>query len=170
MRFTVVLYFHIRVFDIADRHQSCSSFPGEDSTDRRQVGGSAALVRALNVQAPVRHPSVISEQYIRGSRRQEAEWSVFDKRYWPGADFAAHLSFAFRHEPMDLLIMKRVFEAVSADVVQEFVRSAPTGVSSRRAWILYELLTGRTLDIPELPATLAAIDLLDPEAYFTGTR
>jgi Fic family protein len=78
------------------------------------------------------------------------------------------LSFALRHEPIDLLILKRVFEAVSADVVQEFVRSAPTGVPTRRAWMFYELLTGRTLDLPEPPATLTAIDLLDPEAYFTG--
>jgi Fic family protein len=67
-----------------------------------------------------------------------------------------------------LLVLKRVFQAVSADVVQEFVRSAPTGVPTRRAWMFYELLTGRTLDIPEPPATLTAIDLLDPEAYFTG--
>jgi len=133
-----------------------------------RLSGWAALVRALNVQAPVRRPSVISEQHIRGSRRQQAEWSVFDKRYWPGVDFAAHLSFALRHEPIDLLVVKRVFEAVSADVVQEFVRSTPTGASSRRAWMFYELLTGRTLDIPELPVTLAAIDLLDPETYFTA--
>ena len=133
-----------------------------------RLAGWAALVRALNVQAPVRRPSLVSEQHIRGSRRQEADWSVFDKRYWPGEDFAAHLSFALRHELIDLLILKRVFEAVSADVVQEFVRSVPTGIPSRRAWMFYELLTGRTLDIPKLPATLSAIDLLDSEAYFTG--
>jgi hypothetical protein len=133
-----------------------------------RLAGWAAVVRALNVQAPVRHPSVVSEQHIRGSRRQEADWSVFDKRYWPGEDFAAHLSFALRHEPIDLLILKRVFDAVSADVVQEYVRSTPTGVPSRRAWMFYELLTGRTLDIPEVPATLTSIDLLDPETYFTG--
>ncbi len=133
-----------------------------------RLSGWAALVRTLDVQAPVRQPSLVSEQHIRGSRRQEVEWSVFDKRYWPGEDFAAHLSFALRHESIDLLILKRVFEVVSADVVQQFVRSAPTGVPSRRAWMFYELLTGRTLDIPVLSATLTAIDLLDPEAYFIG--
>lgn len=133
-----------------------------------RLAGWAALVHALNVQAPVRHPSAVSEQHIRGSRREETRWSVFDKRYWPGEDFAAHLSFALRHEPIDLLILKRLFEAVPTDVIQNFVRAAPTGAPSRRAWMFYELLTGRTLDIPELPQTLAAVDLLDPEAYFTG--
>ena len=133
-----------------------------------RLAGWAALVRALNVQAPVRNPSVISEQHIRGSRRQEQDWSVFDKRYWPGEDLAAHLIFALRHEPIDLLILKRVFAAAPTDVVQEIVRSAPTGIPTRRAWMYFELLTGKTLDVPALPATLPAIDLLDPEAYFTG--
>jgi hypothetical protein len=133
-----------------------------------RLAGWAALVRALNVQAPVRHPSAVSAQHIRGSRKKEAGWALFDKRYWPGEDFAAHLSFALRHETIDLLILKRVFEAVPANVVQDFVRDTPTGIPSRRAWMLYELLTGRTLDIAELSATLTSIDLLDPEVYFTG--
>jgi hypothetical protein len=34
--------------------------------------------------------------------------------------------------------------------------------------MFYEWLTGRTLDIPDLSATLTAIDLLDPEVYFVG--
>lgn len=133
-----------------------------------RLAGWAALVRALNVPAPVRKPSVVSEQHIRGSRRQEQDWSVFDKRYWPGDDFAAHLVFALRHEPIDLLILKRVFAAVPPDLVQAVVRSARTGIPSRRTWMYFELLTGKTLDVPELPATLPAIDLLDPESYFTG--
>jgi hypothetical protein len=93
---------------------------------------------------------------------------VFDKRYWPGEDFGGHLNFALRYEDIDLLVAKRVFETAPADVVQEFVRSAPTGVPARRVWYLYEQFTGRTIDIPELAATLAAIDLLDEEKYFTG--
>lgn len=133
-----------------------------------RLAGWAALVRALNVQAPVRNPSAVSEQHIRGSRRQEQDWSVFDKRYWPGEDFTAHLIFALRHEPIDLLILKRVFEAVPPDLVQDMVRSAPTGIPSRRAWMYFELLTGKTLDVAGLSPTLPAIDLLDPEAYFTG--
>ena len=51
--------------------------------------------------------------------------------------------------------------------VEAFVRAAPTGAVARRAWYLYEILTGRTLDIEDAPIA-AAVDLLDPEAYFTG--
>jgi hypothetical protein len=132
-----------------------------------RLAGWAALVHSLKIQAPVRHPSFVSEQHIRGSRREEVIGTLFDKRYWPGESFADHLTFALRHEEMDLLILKRAFEAVPSAEVEAFVRSAPTGAVARRAWYLYEILTGQTLDIEDAPIA-AAVDLLDPEAYFTG--
>jgi hypothetical protein len=132
-----------------------------------RLAGWAALVHSLKIQVPVRHPSFVSEQHIRGSRREEGAGTIFDKRYWPGESFADHLTFALRHEEIDLLILKRAFEAVPPAEVEAFVRAAPTGAVARRAWYLYEILTGRTLDIEDAPIA-AAVDLLDPEAYFTG--
>jgi hypothetical protein len=132
-----------------------------------RLAGWAMLVHSLKLQVPVRQPSFVSEQHIRGSRREEGAGTLFDKRYWPGDSFADHLTLALRHEEMDLLILKRAFEAVPPAEVEAFVRAAPTGAVARRAWYLYEILTGRTLDIEDAPIA-AAVDLLDPEAYFTG--
>ena len=95
--------------------------------DSRLVGWSA-LVRALEIQAPIRRPCAVSEQHVRGSRKNDGDWIVFDKRYWPGEDLGSHLKFALRYENIDLLVAKRLFETVPANVVQEFVRTAPTGV------------------------------------------
>ena len=92
---------------------------------------------------------------------------VFDKRYWPGESFGDHMGFALRHEDLDLLVLKRVFQAVPPDTVNTFVRSAPTGAVSRRAWFLYEFFTGRTLDIPDA-AEASFTDLLDDCLYFTA--
>lgn len=78
------------------------------------------------------------------------------------------MNFALRYEDLDLLVAKRVFQTVPAEAVQEFVCSAPTGVPARRAWYLCEQLTGRALDISELPSSLTAVDLLDEDKYFTG--
>jgi hypothetical protein len=47
------------------------------------------------------------------------------------------------------------------------VRAAPTGALARRAWFLSETLTGRTLDLEDAPRA-AAVDVLDPNSYFTG--
>ena len=131
------------------------------------LAGWAALVHALAIPAPVRRLSCVSEKHVSGSHRQDGPWTIFDRRYWPGDTFAAHLSFALRHEDIDLLILKRVFEAVPQDVVAAMVRAAPTGIPARRAWYLYETLTGRTLAIDDLPRA-ETIDLLDPKAYFTS--
>ena len=135
--------------------------------DGTRLAGWAALVQALALRAPVRRASCVSEQHVRGSRREEGAWTVFDKRYWPGDTFAHHLTFALRHEDIDLLILKRVFEAAPQAEVEAIVRAAPTGIPARRAWYLYEILTGRTLDVDDAPNS-AAIDLLDSEAHFTG--
>ena len=131
------------------------------------LAGWAALVHALAIPAPVRRLSCVSEKHVSGSHRREGPWTIFDKRYWPGDTFADHLSFALRHEDIDLLILKRVFEAVPEAEVAALVRAAPTGIPVRRAWYLYETLTGRTLAIDDVPRA-ETIDLLDPKAYFTG--
>jgi hypothetical protein len=34
----------------------------------------------------------------RGSHRDEGDWRLFDKRYWPGDTLADHMTFAMRHE------------------------------------------------------------------------
>lgn len=142
-------------------------FQNKRLPDEARPVGLSALVHALAVKAPVRRPSAISEKHIRGSHRDEGEWRLFDKRYWPGEALSDHLNFALRHEDLDLLVLKRVFKAVPKAAIDAFVREAPTGVPTRRVWFLYEMLTGETLDVAESPA-IAAVDLLDPKAYFTG--
>jgi len=135
--------------------------------DGTRLAGWAAIVREFAIQVPVRRPTCVPDKHVSGSQRQEGEWTVFDKRYWPGDTFAGHLTFALRHEGIDLLILKRIFDAAPQAEVEAFVRAAPTGIPSRRAWYLYETLTGRTLDLEDAPKA-EAIDVLNPEAYFTG--
>ncbi len=132
-----------------------------------RLAGWAALVQAFAISAPLHRPSCVSEKYVSGSHREEGGWIVFDKRYWPGDSFADHLTFALRHEDIDLLILRRIFETVPQAEVEDLVRSTPTGIPVRRAWYLYEILMGRTLEVDDAPRAVA-VDLLDPTAYFTG--
>ena len=88
---------------------------------------------------------------IYGVAGEKTGLDRFRQEVLAGEDFASHLGFAFRHANIDPLTLKRLFEAVPRDVVEQFVTSAPTGVASRRAWFWYEFLTGGTLDIPVCP-------------------
>ena len=137
-----------------------------EPSDAKLVGW-AALAQQFDIQGPLRRPSCIAEQHVHGSRREEGGWNVFDKRYWPGDTVADHLTFALRNEDMDLLILKRIFEAVPKTKFEAMIRAAPAGIPARRAWYLYETITGRTLNVDDAPSA-AAIDLLDPELYFTS--
>lgn len=132
-----------------------------------KLAGWAALIQGLGLAAPVRASSVVAEGHIKGSKRKEGDWTIFDKRYWPGNKVTDHLSFALRHEPINLLILKRAFDTIPAGEIAAFIRAAPTGAFARRAWFFYETLTGSTLDIEDAE-TVTAVDALDPKACFTG--
>lgn len=93
---------------------------------------------------------------------------MLDRRYEPGELATDHLAFALRHEAIDLLILKRAFEAIDAKELVAFIKATPTGVVSRRTWFFYERLTGRTLPLEDAKA-IAAADALDPVAYFTSS-
>ena len=82
------------VFDDAPWSSPDIDLSGQDSPGGQ--AGWAALVRTFAIQAPVRRPSCVSEKHISGSQREERDWTVFDKRYWPGDTFADHLTFALR--------------------------------------------------------------------------
>ncbi|MHB8369301.1 MAG: Fic family protein [Leptospirales bacterium] len=142
-------------------------FRGETLPDETRLAGWAALKHALGVRGPVRGPACVSAKHVSGSTRKEGAWRVFDKRYWPGDTFVDHLTFALRHETLDLLLLKRIFEAVEPKMLEEFIRKTPTGISSRRAWFLYELLTEHILDIPDDPGGIF-VDVLDEKNYFTA--
>ncbi len=129
--------------------------------------GLAALVYGLNLQAPARAASCVSEGHVSGSQRQEQFWRVFDKRYWPGDMVTDHISFALRHENIDLLILKRAFEAIDEKALVDFIKSAPTGVETRRTWFFYEMLLGKELALEDA-AMVRAVDALDPKSYFTS--
>ena len=132
-----------------------------------QLAGWAALVQSLGIHAPVRHPRCVSDKHIGGGHREKGGFRIFDKRYWPGDRLADHLTFALRHENIDLLILKRACVSVPKTALEKFVRSAPTGTHTRRVWFYHELLTGQTIDVDDAP-NVTAINALDARSYFTG--
>ncbi len=142
-------------------------FQNEPLPKNAELIGWSALVHTLRVAAPVQNPSCVSEKHIRGSSRNESAWNVYDKRYRPEATLKGHLTFAMRHEGMDLLVLKRTLQAVPESAVAEIVRGTPTGTVARRVWFFFETLTGRRLDLADVPA-VPAVNALDPNRYYVA--
>lgn len=143
------------------------TFQEQTVPQRTRLVGAAALVHELAQAVPVRHPGCVADRHISGGRRSDGAWAVFDKRYWPGDGLADHLLFCLKHEPIDLLVLRRIFDALPEQVITARVLASPASAPVRRAWFLYETLTGRHLDVDDAPR-VAAVDVLDANVYFTG--
>jgi hypothetical protein len=129
--------------------------------------GLSALADALNVHAPLRRPACVSAHRAKQGVQEAAEWRIFDSKYQVEPTVAAHLSFAIRHEPIDLLALKRIFQALPVEIMSDFVRSAPTGPVTRRLWCLYEFLLDTKLPVNDC-GKVRSVDLIDRTAYFSS--
>ena len=91
---------------------------------------------------------------------------VYPARYDPGDSTGDHLEFALKYEGINLEILRALFETAKGDVIAAYISSKPGGRYARKAWFLYEFLTGRRLDLPDLVMG-NYVDLLDPDLYYT---
>jgi len=139
-----------------------------NTTPTSRLAGYAALTERLSLSVvPNWHESRVA---LQGGRRVELEGSTvretYPPPYWPGEELADHLEFALKYDGTNLAVLKRVFEAVGPSEMAAYVRSKPTGKYARRAWFLYEFLTGRRLPLADLTKG-SYVDLVQPDGYFT---
>jgi len=125
--------------------------------------GYAALIDAYGLDVPMpRQLHAIGERHRITTTDA---WRILTPRHAPDATLASHLTFALKWEGVDLLVLKRLFLAASAEELAAIVREKPTGSYARRMWFLFEWLTGVNLDLPD--ATRGSfVDILDPKRQF----
>lgn len=136
----------------------------------RKPVGQAWLRQELDLGVPA--PAVESH-VAPGARRTEIHGSrvreEYPLHYAPGNSLAGQLRFTLRHEPFDLRILAAAFRQIDAATLEDWVRSEPTGAYSRRAWFLYEALTGRTLDVDDVRSG-NYVEALDPKKFIVAAR
>lgn len=77
-----------------------------------------------------------------------------------------HLEFALKREGLHLQLLKKLFDQEGPEPIKQYVQEKPTGQYSRRAWFLYEWLTGDRIDLPDAPHAPYVL-LADPKLYYT---
>ena len=125
-----------------------------------RICGYAALVHAFDLDVPL--PQVLSGSKATFAARTAEGWQLYSPRHLPEASFSGHLTFALRYEPVDLLVLNRLFRTIGPEPVADMVRDAPTGQYARRAWFFYEWLTGTRLDLPDA-GPVGYVDALEPD-------
>jgi hypothetical protein len=91
---------------------------------------------------------------------------TYPSKYWPGDELGDHLEFALKYDGTNLAILASLFQAVTPAEFLAYVQSKPTGKYARRAWFLYEFLTGTRLPMNDVERG-NYIDLLDADQYYT---
>jgi hypothetical protein len=142
--------------------------PDEKSTVPSRISvGLHHLLEELQVNWPA---PIVRSEIGAGARRTiisgRQVLQQYPKGYLPHG-FAGHLKFAMRYEPIDLGVLAAVFSTINTRELEAWIRDEPTGVFARRAWFLYERLTGKTLDVSNLRSA-GYIDLLDAKLHITG--
>jgi len=112
--------------------------------------GYAALIDAFDLQVPL--PSSLCAVSDRHKIYERDSWRLFTPRHAPAPTLAGHLVFALKYEGLDLLVLKRVFEAAGAAEIGAIIKAKPSSGYMRRLWFLYEWLLDGQLDLPDAKA------------------
>jgi len=128
--------------------------------------GYCALIDAYDLNVPF--PRTLFATGARHRITKADGRHILTPRHKPKASLSGHLTFALKHEGLDLAVLKRLFGRIGPRPIEELVRSSPTGGYARRIWFLYEWLVGWRLDLPDAK-TGSYVHALNPEMQFSGT-
>ena len=117
------------------------------------------------------HESYIVKRGIRRSSEKEGGMikKVFTKTYAPDPTPLGHMEFALKYDGVNLEILKAAFAKIPEQEVTKYILNKPTGRYRKKIWFLFEFLTNRLLDIPDLGRS-NYVDVLEEEQYYTAKQ
>ncbi|MBP6977249.1 MAG: Fic family protein [Bacteroidales bacterium] len=128
--------------------------------------GYGALIEAFRLKVPL--PDKISLISDKHRKYETDEWLVFTPRYLPQDDLGGHLTFALKHEGIDLHVLKALFEAIDKKEIEKLILNEPQGRYNRKLWFLYEWFFEKKLNIPDLKQG-NFVELVDTTIQYAGT-
>lgn len=138
-------------------------FHGRISPEEGYLVGYGAILETFQLRLPLLSKLCLVSKKNR--TYETKEWKVLSIRYLPEENLYKHLVFALKYEGVNLLLFKKLFEAIDKDQLVEMILSEPTGQYSRRVWFLYEWLMEERLPIPDLVQG-NYVDLVDETIQF----
>jgi hypothetical protein len=140
-----------------------TTFHGLRLPEAATPAGYAALIDRFDLKAPLPRQLMAIGEHHRTVHTEQ--WRILTPRHAPQPTLKGHLIFALKYEAVNLLILKRLFEAVGPGAIIEFVQSVPTSAYARRIWFLYEWLLGEELDLPNAPS-VKYVPIIDAARQF----
>jgi Fic/DOC family len=91
---------------------------------------------------------------------------LFESRYGPEPTLQGDLQFALRYEGVNLEVLELLFGGTGPEPLAGWLREQSESIYARRAGFLYEWITGKELDIPELSSRMSYVSVLDESLQF----
>lgn len=132
-----------------------------------KLAGYSALIHRYELDVPL--PDVIAAISDKHRNYSDGKWRVFKTVQQPPPTLLGQLTFAFRYEGVDLLILKKLFETLHKSEIESIIKDQPTGRYSRRIWFLYEWLLDEVLDTEDA-ASGNYVEALDPDLQYPGPK
>jgi Fic/DOC family len=140
--------------------QQVNHFHGRALPEPAVPAGYAALVDRFKLAVPL--PPRLTAIAERHHPVSNPSWQLLTPRHRPPDTLEGQLVFALKWEGVDPGVLAALFKAIEPNTVAAIVQATPTGAFARRAWFLYEWLTGRELDVPD-PGKVRVVAVVDPE-------
>ncbi|TEA79330.1 Fic family protein [Allopusillimonas ginsengisoli] len=134
-----------------------------------QVGFKALADRyGIVLAQPLRVESVIGTTRVSRESDGYVE-NKYPASYQPTDDFTGHFEFGLKYEEIHLEFFARLFAAIGPESIEAWCRQAPFGQYARRTGFLYEWLTGRHLDVPDV-TNGGYVDAISSQQYLTRVK
>lgn len=127
--------------------------------------GYAFLISDYDLKVPL--PDMVSGIGTKHKNFTVENWRIFTPRYAPRHTLYGHLTFALKHEGVNLAVLNALLKTISPADIVAIINEDPTGQYSRRIWFLYEWLTGTVLDVPDATHK-KYVDVIDPALQYAG--
>lgn len=146
-----------------------SAFQNKILPNGSKLIGYSWLINHFNLDLPLRQLSCISEKRLATQTVNTDEWLIFDAQLMVENSVYKHLEFAIKHEPIDLLIIKKIFEELSTEEIVKNITINPKRILNKKIWFLYEFLLDIKLPLEDLPIGKYD-DLLDEKKYIVNNN
>jgi Fic family protein len=141
-----------------------TAFHGRISPERGKLVGYGAILEELKL--PVPFPSQLALISERRRQYQTSEWIVFTSRHQPADTLYGHLVFALKYEGINLLLLKKLFNQIEPETIEEWIKNEPHSQYCRKLWFLYEWLIQKKLNLSDL-TTGNYVALVDDELQYS---
>ncbi len=129
-----------------------------------QLIGYSWLINHFYLELPLRQLCCISQKRLATQTIQNGKWLIFDAQLMVEDLAYSHLEFALKHEYIDLLVLKKIFENFSVQELSQSIEVNPKRILSKKIWFLYEFLLDTKLSLEDLSVGKYD-DLLDDKKY-----